>query len=133
MPAGSVSDIWSAAGVPYVANPFGTFIPIGQGPLASSPTGGTITPSVISGGHSSFVFTVTGTPTNISFTLFTTQAGWTCNATNITANAANRAGERVVMIASSTSGATMQNQLVATGTAQAFVASDEVRITCDGY
>lgn len=59
--------------------------------------------------------------------------GWVCVVENITAQAANRANERTVQTASSTTSVTVQNQLVSTGAAQAWAASDILRLICFAY
>lgn len=74
-----------------------------------------------------------GTATTIVMAMPTATTGWNCNAENITANAANRANQRVVQQSSTTTAVTLQNQLVSTGAAQAFTASDIVRAICFAY
>jgi hypothetical protein len=133
-PAQQGSAIWSGGGLPpQWGNGFGAWSYIGPTPVATSPTGGAITPAANVGGTNSFIFTVSGTPTAISWTLPAANAGWNCEATNVTANAGNRANQRVVQTASTTTSAAMQNQLVSTGAAQALVAADVIGVMCFAY
>jgi len=74
-----------------------------------------------------------GTATTIVLALPTASTGWNCFAENITATAANRANQRVVMQSSTTTSLTVQNQTISTGAALAFTASDIVSFICIAY
>lgn len=134
----SSGDLWGGARTVLMCNGFGNFKPLGATSLPTSPIGGTgptITPAALTGGNATFVFTVGtgGVATQIAFTLEAAQTGYMCEATNITANAAHVANQRVVQLSSTTLTAVMENQLVSTGAATAFAASDEVRVSCHQY
>lgn len=77
----------------------------------------------------------TGAPGAVGvMTMGTTAAvGWNCHIDNLTANAANRANERTVQTASTTTTVSIQNQLVSTGAAQNWVASDILALLCLAY
>lgn len=112
-----------------------------NGVLFVSPTAPTVTsagttPSVPNAnGSVSFRVNVGtgGTATTVVTAMPTAPAGWNCDAQNITANAANRAGQQVVQQASTTTSATVQNQTISTGAALAFTASDIVRYICFAF
>ncbi len=126
--------IWAGGSVPpQFVNGLGAWSWIGPATVPTSPVGGSITPAAMSGGTDSFLFTVSGTPTEISFTLPTVNAGWNCHAQNITAHAALRAAQHVVQTATSTAGATMENQNPSTGAAVAFTNGDAVGVVCFAY
>lgn len=74
-----------------------------------------------------------GSATTIVMAMPSVTTGWNCTAQNITANAANRAGQHVVLQSSTTTAVTVQNQTVTTGAALAFAASDIVAFNCLGY
>lgn len=59
--------------------------------------------------------------------------GWNCWVTDITANAANTAGQQTVQTASTTTSCTVQHQTNSSGAALAFTASDILRITAFPY
>lgn len=121
------------SGVSYLCSGFGTFRPIGPTSVATSVVGGAATPAAYTGGNAVFRIVVAGTPTQLTFSLQAAETGWYCDATNITANAAHRANEHVVMLSASTTAVVLENQLYVTGAAQALVASDEVRIHCHQF
>jgi hypothetical protein len=103
------------------------------------------TPTVTSAGTSpsvpnsngTFAFRVNvgtgGTATTIVMSMPAATTGWNCDAENITANAANRADRKVVQQSSTTTAVTVQYQVVSTGAATAFTASDIVRFVCVAY
>lgn len=74
-----------------------------------------------------------GTATTVVLALPAASAGWNCLWENLTANAANRIGQRMVPQSSTTTSATGQNQTIATGAALAFTASDIVQATCFAF
>lgn len=74
-----------------------------------------------------------GTATTVVMAMPASTTGWNCFAENITATAANRAGQRVVLQSSTTTAVTVQNQTISTGAALAFTASDIVAFQCTGY
>lgn len=74
-----------------------------------------------------------GTATTIVMAMPATTAGWNCEVENLTANAANRIGQRVVPQSSTTNSVTVQNQTIATGAALAFTASDIVQFVCFAF
>lgn len=92
-------------------------------------------PSAPSGGSFAFLVDVgtggTATGGTVNFVASTT--GWSCTVQNITANAANRANQRVVQTSSTTTTVVVQNQLVSTGAAQAFGANDILAFLCGAY
>lgn len=92
-------------------------------------------PAAPSGGSLSFLVNVGtgGTATGGTVNFLASTTGWGCDVQNITANAANRANERVVQMSSTTTTAVVQNQLVSTGAAQAFGVSDILHFTCTAY
>lgn len=92
-------------------------------------------PSAPSGGSHAFLVDVGtgGTATSGTVNLVATSVGWVCHIQNITANAANRANQRVVQTSSTTTTVVVQNQLVSTGAAQAFTANDILAFLCGAY
>ena len=74
-----------------------------------------------------------GSATTLVVAMPAATTGWNCEATNLTAAAANRANQRVEQQSSTTTSVTLQNQLVSTGAAQAFTASDIVSAICFAY
>ncbi len=110
--------------------------------LADSPTAPTIasgfgtSPSIVANnGTIAFVVNVGtgGTASAGVITLPTATTGWICHVENITAVAANRADQRTVQTASSTTSITVQNQTVSTGAALAWTASDKLVIIARAY
>lgn len=63
----------------------------------------------------------------------TAHNGWNCSVANLTAQAANRADQRTVQTASTTTTVTIQNQTISTGAALAFTDSDIVTGQCAAY
>lgn len=61
-----------------------------------------------------------------------TGTGWNCQILNLTALAANRADQRTVQTASTTTTATVQNQTISTGAALVWTASDILAGSCIG-
>lgn len=59
--------------------------------------------------------------------------GWRVCVENITATAANRADQRTVQTASTTTSATVQNQTISTGAALAWTASDILLVAAFAY
>ena len=59
--------------------------------------------------------------------------GWNCAVENRTGVAANRANQRTVQTATTTTSVTVQNQTISTGAALAWTASDVLALTCMGY
>lgn len=74
-----------------------------------------------------------GTATTIVMTMPAATNGWNCFWENLTSNAANRAGARMVSQGSTTTTVTAQYQTIATGAALAFTASDIVQGSCLGF
>lgn len=71
-----------------------------------------------------------GIATGGVLTMPTAATGWNCVVTNQTAVAANRADQRTVQTASSTTSVTVQNQTISTGAALAWTASDVLTLAC---
>lgn len=124
-------------GSSVVAGTTGYFI---NGTRISSGTPPTVTsagtsPSVSGANTAAFRVDVGtgGTATTIVLSMPAATTGWNCFAENITAMAANRAGQRVVMVSSTTTSITVQNQTIATGAALAFTAGDIVAFVCTSY
>lgn len=106
--------------------------------MATSSTAPTVTsagttPSVTaSNGTAAFRVNVGtgGTATTIVLAMPAAVTGWNCSTENLTSNAANRAGQRVLQQSSTTTAVTAQNQTISTGAALAFAASDIVAFIC---
>lgn len=93
-------------------------------------------PSVtVNNGTAAFVVNVGtgGTASSGVIGLPTAANGWNCWVTNITSNAANRAGQWTVQTASSTTTCTVQHQTISTGAALAWAASDLLRVSAFAY
>lgn len=74
-----------------------------------------------------------GVATTIVMTMPAATVGWNCSGENITQTAANRADRKLVFQASTTTSVTFQYQIVSTGAATAFTASDIVMGICIPY
>lgn len=126
-------------GIAYLCNAGTIWQSIGGADVPTAMTSGTsptVSPAAAAGvPSSSFRVNVGtgGTATQITFTLEAAQTGWNCQATNLTATAAHRANTRVVQLSGSTTAIVLESQLVSTGAAAAFSASDIVSVQCSGY
>lgn len=63
----------------------------------------------------------------------TANQSWNCSVTNITSNAANRAGQWTVQTTGGQTTVTVQNQTISTGAALAWTASDILRLNCAAH
>ena len=66
-------------------------------------------------------------------TLPASTTGWNCSVENRTGAAANRADQRTVQTATTTTSVTVQNQTISSGAALAWTASDVLALHCLGY
>lgn len=105
-----------SSGTPTISSGFGT------------------TPSVASG--KAYAFTVNvgtgGTASAGVIGMPTASNGWNCKVENQTGVAANRADQRTVQTASTTTTVSVQNQTISTGAALAWTASDILALSCTG-
>lgn len=113
-----LSTLSHSATAPTISSGFGA-----SPSIAASNGTGAFTVNVGTGGAASAG--VVGMPSSTT--------GWACGVENLTATAANRADQRTVQTASTTSTVTIQNQTISTGAALAWTASDIVRLLCVGY
>lgn len=94
------------------------------------------TPS-IAANNGTAAFTVNvgtgGTASSGVLTMPAAATGWICHVENGTAVAANRADQRTVQTASTTTSVTVQNQTVSTGAALAWTASNVLVLSCFAY
>lgn len=113
---GSANLTFSGA-TPTISSGFGTGAAVSSGTAAAMRidvgTGGSATAGVI------------GLPTAAT--------GWNCDVENLTATTANRADQRTVQLASSTTTATVENQTISTGAALAWTASDVLAVSCVAF
>ena len=110
--------------------------------LAISSTAPTIssgfgtTPSVVAkNGTAAFTINVGtgGTASAGVITMPTATTGYNCSVENRTGVAANRADQRTVQTATTTTSVTVQNQTISSGAALAWTASDILALMCFGY
>lgn len=103
-------------------------------PTISSGFGGTPT---IPASNGTFAFTVNvgtgGAASAGVIALPAAPTGWRLNVENMTGTAANRADQRTVQTATTTTTATVQNQTISTGAALAWTASDVLIISAMPY
>lgn len=113
-----------------------------SGNVIDSPTAPTIasgfgTSPSIAANNGTAAFTVNvgtgGTASAGVITMPTATTGWICNVENRTGVAANRADQRTIQTATSTTSVTVQNQTVSTGGALAWTASDVLTLQCRAY
>lgn len=90
---------------------------------------------VVANGSAAFTINVGtgGTASAGVVTMPAATTGWACQVENVTGVAANRANQRTVQTATTTTSITIQNQTISTGAALAWTASDVVRALCTGY
>lgn len=74
-----------------------------------------------------------GTATGCVVTMPAATTGWNCSINNLTGSAAHRADRTTVQTASTTTSVTWEYQVVSTGAAVAFTASDVFRGLCAAY
>jgi hypothetical protein len=102
----------------------------------SAPASCGTSPAVTSS-NGSAVFVITGgtggAATGCTVTMPAATTGWNCSVTNITQTAAHRADRATVQTASTTTSVTWEYQIVSTGAATAFTASDVFRGICFAY
>jgi hypothetical protein len=93
-------------------------------------------PSVVaSNGTAAFTINVGtgGVATGGVITMPAATTGYKCGVENQTGVAANRANQRTLQTASTTTTVTVQNQTISTGAALAWTASDILVLECTGY
>lgn len=105
----------------------------GATPTISSGFG--TSPSVTAGTAAAFRVDVgTGGTANQGIVELPTAAnGWNCDVENLTGTNANRADQRTVQIASTTTTVTVENQTISTGAVLAWAASDILAVTCAAF
>lgn len=74
-----------------------------------------------------------GTASSGVITMPAATTGWICHVENRTGVAANRADQRTVQTATTTTSVTVQNQTISTGAALAWTASDVLTLSCRAY
>ncbi len=92
-------------------------------------------PSVTAGTSAAFRVNVGtgGSATAGVLALPTATNGWNCDVENLTATTANVADRRTVQLSSTTATATVENQVVSTGAAAAWTASDVLSVSCTAF
>lgn len=124
---------WSVTGT-LANNGTGNFFYTTTGPSAPSSCG--TSPAVTTAnGSAAFVITggTGGAATGCTLTMTAAATGWVCTINNITATAAHRADRETRQTASTTTSITFEYQIVSTGAATAFTASDVFRGICMAY
>jgi len=74
-----------------------------------------------------------GTASSGVITMPAATTGWICHVENRTGVAANRADQRTVQTATTTTSVTVRNQTISTGAALAWTASDVLTLSCRAY
>lgn len=118
----------------YYSGSPGKLVISGTAPTISSGFG--TSPSIASN-NGTPAFTVNvgtgGTASSGVIGMPTATTGWNCHVENRTGVAANRADQRTVQTATTTTTVTVQNQTISTGAALAWTASDVLALICFAY